>query len=120
MTVLMNPINLNYKYKISCTIYYINKFNCSFSLPSFASFVPSFLHSFLRSFLPSFILPSFLLSFHFSKKSDRKNLKRRFQEDDRLGSGSGGQVQHPERNKSPSHGINIATQAVKAINVLTE
>ena len=66
MTVLMNPINLNYKYKISCTIYYINKFNCSLSLPSFASFFPSFLHSFLRAFLPSFVpsfLPSFLPSF---------------------------------------------------------
>ena len=46
--------------------------------------------------------------------------ERRFQEDDRLGRGSGGQVQHPARNKSPSHGINIATQAVKALNVLTE
>ena len=60
MTVLMNPINLNYKYKISCTIYYINKFNCSFSLPSFASFVPTFVPSFLPSFLPS--LPSFFPS----------------------------------------------------------
>ena len=120
MTVLMNPINLNYKYKISCTILiYTSLIVLSLFLPSLPSFLPSFIPSFLPSFIHSF-LPSFLLSFHFSKKSDRKNLKRRFQEDDRLGSGSGGQVQHPERNKSPSHGINIATQAVKAINVLTE